>query len=172
MAVKTTLTPWPIDAVAQQRIASEMIRIQSFAYFSRSEGSGYRQAEGFGRLAELVTGAIQLLSLRVRVIACAARREHRAGDQVLARRLLRKTQRVNRVVDAERRIDDRHDYLQLRAEGHAGHVVGASNRPDELIEDNLRSAFARAVVVARAAVQRSIEAGCAFRALLQLIVIH
>jgi hypothetical protein len=45
------------------------------------------------------------MRLRVGIIACAARREHLAGDQVFAVGLFQ-TQRVERVVDSEGRVDD------------------------------------------------------------------
>ena len=66
-------------------------------------------------------------------------------------------QRVVGEVEAERRVDDRHDDAELAAERHAGNEVGAGDGPDVLLESDLRArnaALAGAVVVDRAAIER------------------
>src|SRR5579862_9369354 len=83
------------------------------------ERSGNSQTEGLPRFAQLIARAVALNCFRVRIVSCAARWEHLARDEVLAIFLLLKTQGIERVVDTDRGIDDRHDHLQLGSGRHA-----------------------------------------------------
>src|SRR5580698_411098 len=95
------------------------------AYLERCR---YGQAEGCAWLAEEVARAVGLYRLLVGIVARAAGREEAACDQlsrttgafatqdnVVAIRRLIKPQRVVGVVEANRRIDDRHDDRNLGA---------------------------------------------------------
>src|SRR5579859_578866 len=116
------------------------------------KGCRDRKTEGLTRFAQLVAGAIRLLSFRVGKIPRSAGREHLARDQVFTLILPLQAQWVERIVDAERSIDDGHDDLQLGAGRHARNKVGARQRPNVLIELDLHTALAGAVVVDRASV--------------------
>ena len=151
------------------------------------EGCGDRQAEGLARFAEEVLRAVGLDGFSPGVIACSARREEVAGNElsraalhlgadlyVVAIRTLIQAQRVVRVVKAEGRVDDRHDDRKLATHRHARQEVGSRDGANISLESDLRTrnaALAGAVVVNRASVEGGGERGEAFGALLQLSVV-
>src|ERR1700759_3653902 len=71
-----------------------------------SEGGAHGQPEVLARPPERVERAVELLGLRVAEVACAARREHVAGNQVFAADLFQQPEWIVGVVDAERRTDN------------------------------------------------------------------
>src|ERR1035441_4559541 len=106
------------------------------------ESRRYREPEGLAWLQKPIPCSVSSRHLAVGVVARAARREHTAGNQLagtavlvasqskVAVRLLIQPQRVVGIVDAEGRIDDRHDDRQLYAGGHARNEVGAGDGVD------------------------------------------
>ena len=106
--------------------------------------------------------------------ACTRIREHAAEGRVVHRKLLgnilEQPQRVIRVVEPERSVDDGQDDLQLRAGGHAWDKVG-SRHCSQLKRGEGRhslAAIASAVDERGAAVERARQHGCAGNALSQL----
>src|SRR6185503_4454196 len=151
------------------------------------ERAGNGQAESLARLPEEVLCTERLHRLFPCVIACSARREEVAGDQlgratlylgakenVIAVGPLIKAKGIVCVVDPDRRIQDRHDHRELATNRHARHCIGAEDGPNIALEPNLRSwnsALARSIVEHRASVKRSSDRCEAFRTLLQLTAI-
>src|ERR1700734_873651 len=112
-----------------------------------SEGRGGGKAEGLAGLAQDIETVVELLRLCVGVVASPSRGEHAAGDQVLARKRGEELERVDGVVDAEGRVDDRHHDVELASGRVTRDIIGTGDRVDGPAELNLLTTLTGAVDV-------------------------
>src|SRR5579875_2112725 len=121
---------------------AEAERVAAPASDRALEGGADRKPEGLARLTQHIGTVVQLLGLGVGKVACAARGEHTAGNQVLPRKGVEQLQRVDRVVNTEGSIDDGHHYVQLAAGRHARDIISSRNGVDGGAEVDLLAALA------------------------------
>src|SRR5215813_5620291 len=94
---------------------------------SPSESGAHCKSEGLSRLSKNIGSSVQNLRLLEGVVACGASGEHVARDRGFGRNMGIQDQRVIRVINTERSIHDRQQYLQLHTRGHARRVVCSRN---------------------------------------------
>src|SRR5260370_9669843 len=126
-----------------------------------------RQPERLPRLAQNVVGPIELQRLLVAELSCSGGREVtlegvdviRSGVRYrqLLSNVLVEAQRVVGIEDAERRIDDRQNHLQLRAVRHAWHLIGPWNDREYLRELDRAAAETGSIHDGGASVRRATD---------------
>src|SRR5215813_8532235 len=94
---------------------------------SPSESRAHCKSERLSRLSKNIGSSVQNLRLLEGEVACRPRREHVSRDRGFGRNMGIQDQRVVRVINTERRIHDRQQYLQLHTRGHARRVVCSRN---------------------------------------------
>src|SRR5262249_11833693 len=135
-----------------------------------SESRAHCKPERLSRLSKNIGSSVQNLRLLEGEVTCRARREHVSRDRRLGRNVAVQDQRVICVVNAERSIHDREQYLQLHAGGHARGIVRSRNGSQRRGE--AKSFLASTVetgIQSRASEWSSVQVCQVFRSELQLV---